>query len=372
MKSSNGEYYPALDHIRALAAFLVFTWHFVHGYHGDPVPFEGAPIFLFSIFDEGHTGVALFMTLSGYLFTKILRGRHINYSAFFWNRFIRLAPLLGFLFLIYGAGAIPHVVTPVDFAKKVFFGLVLPIWPFGGWSITVEIHFYLLLPIILYFMARTRFVLITILLTALMIRYSVYAQGFDATKFSYFTIFGRIDQFIMGMIAFQLSRSMRVRTWMTAFAALIFLLIYDQFNRAGGHYAEPSLDIFRIFLPVIEGAFYGLLIAWYDGMGIRNNNIAASLAAHVGRYSYSIYLVHFFFVFAMADFVNAHIMAMSNFYLAFAWSVPAFAVMTLIASLTYNLFEKPFLAFRRPYILGRKRSNFSHQERCTVQPNSPV
>ena len=30
MKSSSGEYYVGLDHVRGLAAFMVFSWHFSH------------------------------------------------------------------------------------------------------------------------------------------------------------------------------------------------------------------------------------------------------------------------------------------------------------------------------------------------------
>jgi peptidoglycan/LPS O-acetylase OafA/YrhL len=72
MKSSSGAHFIALDHIRALAAFMVFTWHFIHGPAGDfPVPTGYAPaIFPLSVLDQGHTGVALFMCLSGYLFKK--------------------------------------------------------------------------------------------------------------------------------------------------------------------------------------------------------------------------------------------------------------------------------------------------------------
>ena len=76
MKSSTGQYFIALDHIRAVAALLVFIWHFSHAASGYPVPFEFTPSFFpLAIFDEGHTGVALFMTLSGYLFAKLLDGK---------------------------------------------------------------------------------------------------------------------------------------------------------------------------------------------------------------------------------------------------------------------------------------------------------
>src|SRR5947209_615945 len=101
MKSSSGEHYIALDHIRALAAFFVFTWHFNHSSNGMPVAFASAPaVFPLALLDEGHTGVALFMTLSGYLFAKLLWGKDINFAGFIWNRFIRLTPLLIVVFAL--------------------------------------------------------------------------------------------------------------------------------------------------------------------------------------------------------------------------------------------------------------------------------
>ena len=87
IKSSSGAHYIGLDHIRAIAAFLVITWHFIHAGHGYPVAFEGAPrISPFAILDEGHTGVALFMILSGCLFSKLLNGKKIIYTRFILNR----------------------------------------------------------------------------------------------------------------------------------------------------------------------------------------------------------------------------------------------------------------------------------------------
>src|SRR5271169_6463136 len=102
MRSSSGTHFIALDHVRALAAFMVFAWHFTHGLGGYPIPFDYVPaLFPFSLLDEGHTGVALFMTLSGYLFAKLLDGKSINYLAFLWNRVLRLFPLLLVVILIF-------------------------------------------------------------------------------------------------------------------------------------------------------------------------------------------------------------------------------------------------------------------------------
>ncbi len=91
MRSSTGLYVSRLDHVRAAAVFLVYCWHFVHVH----VPFETVPDFFFlSLLEEGYAGVALFMTLSGYLFAKIMDGRSIDLAPFYRNRFLRLVPLL--------------------------------------------------------------------------------------------------------------------------------------------------------------------------------------------------------------------------------------------------------------------------------------
>jgi peptidoglycan/LPS O-acetylase OafA/YrhL len=73
---------------------MVVAWHFTHARDGFPVPFDYVPIVPLAVFDEGHTGVSLFMTLSGYLFARLLAGKSIHYGAFIWNRALRLLPLL--------------------------------------------------------------------------------------------------------------------------------------------------------------------------------------------------------------------------------------------------------------------------------------
>ena len=92
----------ALDHIRAVAVFVVFIWHFNHFDEGQ----LAAPlVFPLSLFTEGHTGVAIFMVLSGYLFAKLLGNKKINYPVFLYNRGLRLLPLLLCVLFIIAAQA---------------------------------------------------------------------------------------------------------------------------------------------------------------------------------------------------------------------------------------------------------------------------
>src|SRR5713101_82250 len=94
MRSTEGIYFSRLDHVRAVAVYLVFVWHFLHMTPSFPVPYNSAPMFPFALLDEGHTGVALFMTLSGYLFAKLVGHRGIDFPSFLWRRAVRPAPLL--------------------------------------------------------------------------------------------------------------------------------------------------------------------------------------------------------------------------------------------------------------------------------------
>ncbi len=130
-----------LDHIRALAAFLVFSWHFMHGHNGEPIPFQG--VHFLAVIDEGHTGVALFMTLSGYLFAKLLDGKHILYPQFFWTRFLRLAPLLFVVIVLEGLRLWFNDGAVGSYIVEVIKGVAWPSLPNGAWSITVEAHFYI-------------------------------------------------------------------------------------------------------------------------------------------------------------------------------------------------------------------------------------
>lgn len=353
MKSTSGAHYIGLDHVRALAAFLVVVWHFTHAGIGKPSPLEGAPtLFPLALLDEGHTGVALFMTLSGYLFAKLIDGRPISYGAFLWNRALRLLPLLSLVILLQGIRNYRYTGGELyGYWSSVAKGLVLPTLPNGGWSITAEVHFYVVLPFLLIVVCK-RYLFVSLILIAVCLRAALYVQAGEVQTLAYFTIIGRFDQFALGIFLFHARNVMTGRHLAAATVFIAFTAFYWWFDVIGG-FLDTKYSWLWILIPTIEGAAYALLIAWYD-QSFRHSSVGASrVLARFGTLSYSIYLLHFFFFEKAADVVHKHVMDLTNFYVATAWAVAFFLFMYIPAALSFRFIESPALKLRRPYVLSR-------------------
>lgn len=348
MKSSSGEYFQALDHVRALAAFTVFAWHFFHFNDGQ---FAQPLIFPLSLFTEGHTGVAMFMTLSGYLFAKLLDGRPIVYTAFLWNRFLRLAPLLTCVILLIAARRWYVGSLDGDFVKSILGGPIYPTLPNGGWSVTVEAHFYVILPLLLYLGSRSKYFLLCALLAPIAARWSIYHAYGDVQFLAYSTLVGRIDQFVLGMFAFRMRPMFKGRGYVVLLTSLGFLSFWYAFDRNGGFYGSiESHSPVWIYLTTLEGLAYASFIAWYDASFGYRDSRWAKFAALIGTYSYSIYLLHFFVVFRMPAFIDRHLLDLSNRYVLLAMSLAGFLAMVPLAYLSYRFIEAPFLKYRVRYL----------------------
>jgi len=357
MKATSGEHYVALDHVRALAAMLVFVWHFTHGHQGSPVPFEGVPVWSpLVLFDEGHVGVALFMTLSGYLFAKLLDGKRVSYPLFFLNRLLRLMPLLLLVMAINAAreALVSHDIwAAYEYLSALPSGFIWPTWPNGGWSITIELHFYLLLPLLLSGFRRWPQGLGMLLVLAIVFRTGIHYWTGEVQHLAYGTIIGRIDQFVLGIIAFHGRTLLIGQHLRAAVIAVAFITLYWWFDHQGGFYLQPSYPSpsrLWIVLPTLEGAAFAGLIAWYDGSFSHGNGPLSRMFGLLGGYSYSIYQMHFYFVFAVAQWIHVNVLDISSFYVALPVSLLALVAMMPIGYLSMRFVEGPFLRLRRRYI----------------------
>lgn len=210
-----------LDHLRALAILLVLGFHYQLGYFGFP---EWA-----TQFDQfGWTGVDLFFVLSGFLissqlFAQMKKGKTISLKEFFLKRFFRIIPIYFVVVAIYFCipffrekEALPPLWKFLTFTQN--FGLdAVNFGTFShAWSLCVEEHFYLFLPLILLLLQTTHFfkkgywVLILLFAAGFAARLYSWHQEYLPTvdgegslvswiRFVYYPTYNRLDGLLVGV-----------------------------------------------------------------------------------------------------------------------------------------------------------------------------
>ncbi len=268
---------------------------------------------------------------------------------------MRLAPLLIIVIFIVGVKRYLSGADIFCYVKSIIAGIIKPSLPNGGWSITVEFHFYLILPILLYFARQWKYSLLFVILVAVITRIILHHELGQIQTLSYWTIIGRVDQFVFGILAFQFRKYISEKHLLILFAFVIFCTYYWYFDSLGGFYKNtsyPSHSSIWIYMPTIEGFFYALVIAWYDNSFDHSTGRVSRFIALIGTYSYSIYLLHFFVVFRLSNTINNYIIDLSNIHLAILFSVFCFLLMVPIWYVSYRFIESPFLRFRTRYIIA--------------------
>ena len=359
MRSAQTAYLAPLDHLRFLAAALVVMYHYIHTYVVDIRPNNP----LLSLVEEGHTGIGLFMVISGFIFTVLTHGHEVSYGGFLRNRLIRIYPL--YLFAVFLSLFISTYNDQRNFGMLELIGWLFPFRastvPFSHyfvqlWTIWVEFQFYLIFPFLKLFYERygTRYLwqLIGLLIG---IRLMVFISADSVRFIAHETIFGRLDEFLFGMlagIAWQRNPQLCRHPWHLAGASLLLLGGLQWFNRHGG--TANIQASYWVIWTTAEGLMWAwFMLAYLQQARSLPGRLSATLA-WAGSISFSIYVMHNLVLATLRRFVPPTLwsddVVVSTVLSGLLIMLPA---IVLVSAVTYRLIEQPFLDFRRSYLRSR-------------------
>jgi len=344
---------------------------------------------LFVWIAEGHTGVSLFLVLSGFILTTInlpaLHDGRFSYGGFLWNRFVRIFPLLIFMYVL----AIPaHTAT---FKSTDILPLLLlqlnsndSIGISSEWAVAIEFQCYLLFPFLLAFWRSNGLrYLGEFVLLVLITRLGLVAAGKVVNNGAfYFSLVGRLDQFIIGMIAAAVYARVQSKSlnWtvcliliLSAIICLTGALLWGNhlgFGKApyGGGVLYPTV------FHSIEAILWAVVLVGYLLLPLRLGLLERALSK-LGEISYSLYLVHTLVILAVYRLLYPTLVQAGSTWSDNQYFTAALGTLILVIPLsllvsygTYRLIEKPFLQFRRPYQQSETQKENVQQSNLSEAP----
>ena len=337
------------DGLRGVAVLAVVAFHVaVMATRGADWAGEGPPpMALWPLF-AGKLGVDIFFVLSGFLVLRSWRQIQderplaSSLAAFASRRARRILPAFWLCLVLLIPLRTPEWLVSVDGLKRILMFASLqqfldPQLPHQlnvvTWSLTTEIHFYLLLPLLAFALVRLRASNLLVVSVAVSIAWRLLTGG---TGEEAEWIFGRVDQFVAGMAAFSLLTSPRTRlqSFLLSRSGAVAL------SAASVAVALPLGALQLVpkplaFLSTFHAAA-GLVIAgWLVRTACRQRFRVLSNRAlvGVGHASYSLYLWHWPLL------IEATV--------RWGQTVPAIAgalvATALISAASYVLVEKPFM-----------------------------
>lgn len=344
VKMQRGFYVNKLLFVDCLRGFAILGVLLVHC--GQVIQL---PYFLASIANQGQTGVQLFFIASAFTIflsyeNRSLKGENNVVINFFIRRFFRIAPMFYVTMIVYlvinialskhsNEATFPNIFTHLLFINGWFPDYINTIIP-GGWSVAVEMMFYLLVPLSYKYISTYNraivFSAITILLSLL--QNIVFANFYDK-NFIYFWLPNQLSIFSFGFIFYYLFKR-KVKT-------IKFPVALSMLSMLG----MITLSQFTSYVVNINHILYGLIFTVFAySLSLQEKSIFVNnVIGYIGKISYSIYLVHFLILKAIG-FIFKHFLNTDNpIYATLEFIIFYFTVVicaVAISSLSYKYVEK--------------------------------
>ncbi len=244
-------------------------------------------VLLFHFFPEilpgGYLGVDIFFVISGFLITKIisndLENNTFKFKVFYLKRFKRIVPLLVFIITIFSIVAIVLLLPPdlknyfqslkytlllipnfYFWMKGGYFGLIDELKPMLHlWSIGVEIQFYILFPIIYFFITKlfekSKIVFLIIILFFLSFFINIFLNFIDGANLSFFIFPARLWEFLAGSLAYYITnKKIELKMFSATFFLFLFFFLYAL---TFGFSQQIFNQIFAVFLTFLAICYAG-------------------------------------------------------------------------------------------------------------------
>jgi peptidoglycan/LPS O-acetylase OafA/YrhL len=369
---------PGLDTLRALAIAVVMVFHL-----DGLLPAAFDPIARF-----GWMGVDLFFVLSGYLIgSQLLKpvrdGNCISLLDFYRKRAYRILPVYLVVLALYifwplwrEAPGMSPLWEFLTFTENFFVDYSINHAFSHVWSLCVEEHFYLLLPILVILLSRkaaawktvaalTFFVALGLAIRSYVCFHLLLPMGRDSDDFGvryierlYYPTYTRLDGLLAG-VALALLRTFRPHGWTAilrrsnwlmaaglALLATVLWLFADRLSTIGNIVGFPLMALALAMLVMAAADRQ----SWFARLRVPGARLLATLA-------YSLYLTH-------KEIAHLDQHWLPRFMDAHNWESVLILIVTCLAAATlfYLAVERPFLALRDRRE-GRRVANLDQEAR---------
>jgi len=353
------KYYPHIDLLRVFYVTIVLMHHWMAV---DPfafLPFGSTIAFVLSGF----------LLITPLLMVKFEGDKYwhstMNFLARRWLRTLPIYYLVLFFFLILNR----HNFRDFTFYYLTFtqnYLFVFNRWTFfefgHTWSLAVQEQFYVLIPILIYFMP-TKYLyhlFIAMSIVGLGFRLGYYYSGVPFI-FNHYTTECCIDCFgIGGLIAlYQIKAPEQLKSLLSNRYLLFTIIGLYLLSTLG--YARPitssifKMELYNNLFRITERTFVSILSIWFIAWGIHfpNKNIIKISSTKIVRYlskiSYGIYIYHFLIASIMLKLLR--MIGYNTDLFNFSWWMIClkFLVTFIIASISYEMIERPILSLKDKY-----------------------
>lgn len=314
-----------INSARGIAIILVVILHCSFLYKTDNAYFR-------KIFDYGNFGVQLFFVVSAYtLCFSFDRRKEEAHSVlnFYIRRFFRIFPMyylgIGIYYILSSIFKITEAFTAKNVLANVFFvhgfvpsanNTIVP----GGWSVGTEMLFYLIFPLLHWFLFSGKMLMKAILIVAASIGTMLLLNvNIEQDRFWFYNIILQLPVFICGIVFYKYNEKLTEKVAMILFLVFSFLTMLLW-----------SLNI-HLLVPLFCGfSFCGLVRL------IQKGKLNFEIFQKMGVVSYSVYITHFIFAY--------YLLPETDYFLVMVFYI----IFTLILCYFMGVFlekyvEKPFI-----------------------------